>query len=1045
MKQMSLIILFFGIYLDVFSFPHVAPLPPNMQDSSYWQQQTDYKIDVVLNDEINELNGNIHIAYKNNSPDVLAYIWFHLWPNAYKDDGTAFAQQQLENKSTDFYFARKRQRGYIDSLSFMVDGEKVRVETDPKHADIVKVLLNSPLQSGQTITITTPFNVKIPDSFSRLGHVGQSYQITQWYPKPAVYDRKGWHPMPYLDQGEFYSEYGSFDVAITLPRNYVVGATGDLQDESEVAWLAQKAAETARITDFDEKDLSFPPSSIDLKTLHYKQNNIHDFAWFADKRFHVLKDEAVLPVSKRKVDIYALFTNQEANLWRKGAVYVRNAVLFYSEHVGEYPYKQCTAVQSALSAGAGMEYPNVTVIGLSRSQVALETVIVHEVGHNWFYGQLGSNEREHPWMDEGINSYYERRYIQYFHPNATLFGDSAGKALRLLGMGNLTSDDQFPLLYLFSARTGSDQPIELPAEKYAPINYGTIVYAKTAVAFRYLEKYLGTAKFDQIMQQYYRQYEFKHPYPEDLRHIFEANTPQNLEWFFDELLKSNHKLDYKIAKVVRKKEKIANTTYDQLTIKQHLGNVRGPYTISAFKNDSLVKTVWYDGFNGKMDILFPTGDFDRYELDTRRYAPDLYRQNNTYKFGLCHRPCKPQLRLLGTLENPERKQIFWFPAIAYNTYDKTMLGVALYSSFLPARRVQWQIMPLFATGTNTLAGTGKISLQHLGTNKFWNNLSVSVGANYFGTGYFSVYSKDTSLDNKLVRRETAKYLRLNTLVQYSWNGGKNPSRSDVNNAVWLRHAWINHSAHERDNPDLYNYSSALPYLADWNLKQVLEIGFSAKNTRLINPYSLQIDLQQLIGNQNATLVQVEAKYRFTYNSPRKGFDIRLYAGGFLKATQHAYQLSLADRGRYDYSLDDFYIGRFEQSGLWSKQVAMRQGGFKVPLNLGYSDKYLLAMNLKSGLPLRKIPIKLYADFALPIPDPANYWEQQIGGRFFADAGIAITPLPDVFEIYIPLLHSKNIQTSFDAQDTKFYEKISFMLNINKLNPFKKINQIATLF
>ena len=130
-----------------------------------------------------------------------------------------------------------------------------------------------------------------------MGHIGESYQISQWYPKPAVYDRSGWHQMPYLDQGEFYSEFGSFDVSITLPANYVVGATGILQNEEEKKWLNNLAADTAwmRIPDYLRE--GFPASSNQMKTLRYTEDNIHDFAWFADKRFHVLKGNVRLPES----------------------------------------------------------------------------------------------------------------------------------------------------------------------------------------------------------------------------------------------------------------------------------------------------------------------------------------------------------------------------------------------------------------------------------------------------------------------------------------------------------------------------------------------------------------------------------------------------------------------------------------------------------------------------------------------------------------------------------------------------------------------------
>ena len=199
--------------------------------SQYWQQEVNYTIEVSLNDKEHSLTGFEKIEYINNSPDTLTFIWFHIWPNAYKTDKTAFSDQKLENGDTKFYFSDKKQKGYINRLDFKVDNKTAEIQDHPEHIDIIKLILPVPLPPGQKTIITTPFHVKLPFNFSRGGHDGDSYQVTQWYPKPAVYDRNGWHPMPYLDQGEFYSEFGSFDVSITVPENYVVGATGVLQNE----------------------------------------------------------------------------------------------------------------------------------------------------------------------------------------------------------------------------------------------------------------------------------------------------------------------------------------------------------------------------------------------------------------------------------------------------------------------------------------------------------------------------------------------------------------------------------------------------------------------------------------------------------------------------------------------------------------------------------------------------------------------------------------------------------------------------------------------
>ena len=197
----------------------------------YWQQKVDYYIQVSLNDKERSLDAFEKINYTNNSPDTLQFIWFHLWPNAYKNDKTAFSNQLLENGRTDFYFSNNEQRGYINRLDFRTREIVLRTEPHPKHIDIIKVVLDKPLAPGKSIEITTPFHVKLPFNFSRGGYIGNAFQITQWYPKPAVYDSKGWHEMPYLDQGEFYSEFGNFNVEITAPETYIIAASGKLSDE----------------------------------------------------------------------------------------------------------------------------------------------------------------------------------------------------------------------------------------------------------------------------------------------------------------------------------------------------------------------------------------------------------------------------------------------------------------------------------------------------------------------------------------------------------------------------------------------------------------------------------------------------------------------------------------------------------------------------------------------------------------------------------------------------------------------------------------------
>ena len=321
--------------------------------SKYFQQQVDYTIDVTLNDSENTLTGFEIINYSNNSPDTLRYIWFHVWPNAYKNDHTAFSEQLLQLNRTDFYFSEEAKRGYINRLDFKVNNKTAELEDDSLYIDIEKLILPAPLPPGETIKISTPFHEKIPFNFSRGGYVDHAYQITQWYPKPAVYDNKGWHPMPYLDQGEFFSEFGNYHVQITVPESYVVAATGQLQNENEIKWLEQKASQDPsqqpiisiknpvlvtkpkKTKKVYKPTIHHPKKIINTKneqqvlektkTLVFDQKNVHDFAWFADKNFMVRHDTMRLP-SGRIIDAWAFFLPSDLPVWKNTIQFIKDAV-----------------------------------------------------------------------------------------------------------------------------------------------------------------------------------------------------------------------------------------------------------------------------------------------------------------------------------------------------------------------------------------------------------------------------------------------------------------------------------------------------------------------------------------------------------------------------------------------------------------------------------------------------------------------------------------------------------------------------------------------
>ncbi|HQW42464.1 MAG TPA: M1 family metallopeptidase, partial [Flavobacteriales bacterium] len=695
MDPSTTLVYYFRSCVCVLTCTFLTSLSAIAQD--YFQQQVDYTINVRLDDATHTLHAHEDFTYTNNSSTSLDTIWIHVWPNAYKDRISALCKQLARDGDLDLHFAKEEERGSIDSLDFSANEQKLAWGFHPKHEDIAWLLLTEPLRPTDSITVSTPFRVQIPDGkFSRLGHTGEAYYITQWYPKPAVFDAQGWHTMPYLSSGEFYSEFGSFDVTIILPENYVVGATGMLQTAEERAFMDRLAA--IQDTTTTRGSNAIPASSSGLKTIRFTQDKVHDFAWFADKRFIVRKSEVALPKSGRTVTTWALFTPRNKDVWAKGVNYVDRAVLHYGEHVGEYPYDACTAVDGTISAGGGMEYPMITIINSTSDAQSLDNVITHEVGHNWFYGILGSNERDHAWMDEGMNSFVELLYMRKYYPNGQL-AISIPFLKKTFGQIKDIHRFQSEMGYRLNARRNLDQPLSLSSNDFTMINYGTMVYMKTALVMDHLLAYLGEETMDRCLQAYYNAWKFKHPQPEDMRVVFEKESGKDLGWVFDGMIGSDQKVD---VKALRCKGE------DGLRIRSNF-NSPVPFPISFWIGSDSLGSDWIQIAPGRTETLTEWPNADRIVIDANNRTLDIDRRNNKVRsHGLCKRGHFPKFEPFLGLERNDRRSIYYAPAVAWNGHDGFQAGLVLHNTTFPSQRTEWVLAPLYGFGSQRIGGAARI-------------------------------------------------------------------------------------------------------------------------------------------------------------------------------------------------------------------------------------------------------------------------------------------------------------------------------------------------
>lgn len=928
---------------------------------NYFQQEVNFNIEVELLDKTQAISAFETIEYTNNSTKTLDTIYFHIWPNAYKNLETGYGKEKIDSKDKEYVLNQKIYRGYIDSLDFKVNGIKVDFYLHKESEDILYVILNNSLLAGETITISTPFYVKIPRSHSRLGYAEQSFQITQWYPKPAVFDLGGWHYFPYRDQGEFYSEFGSYNVEITAPENYTIAATGNLMNTQ---------------------------SEENIKTYTYSENNIHDFAWFADINLKIDIDSVQLPYSNRWVKTISYY-NPSSSLWKEANQYIKDAVYYYSLWLGDYPYKTCKAIQSELGAGGGMEYPTITVIGTGNNPFDLESVIMHEVGHNWFYGILGSNEREHPWMDEGINSAYESRYLETKYPN------------KLDGLPNIdkyslkhTKADYYA--YLLSASRNSDQAGNLNSEQYKMINYGTIVYKKDAAIINYLRHYLGDEEFDRIMKIYFETWKFKHPQPNDFKNVFAENSSKNLSWFFDDLLSSKSKTDYKI-KSLKKRD-----NYSELQIK-NTRKIHPPLFIQLYQQDSLVKEIISEGF--KNDSTYQLEEiFDKIYIDYNFRSIDFNRNNNFVKSkGLFRKNEKLSFEFIGAKPEAHKTQIYYSPIMGYNTTNEFMFGAAFFSNWAFPNQFEYFIMPMYSFGNEQVSGETYFSYHIESNNNFIKQVSPYISTKTYG------------LSN------TQNYFQIQAGVD-----------------IDIQHFLVSHPT--KQNLKFY-YIASSQYFDANKFNQFINIEYTAKNKRWYNPFSFK---SKLTINEEFALISADIKQELTYSKPHTGLKVRFFAGAFLfnNSNNGQYNLSLSGTsGIYDYAYEESFIGRndsYEQ--FWAHQFIANEGGFSTYAPFS-SHQWMSSITISSTLPI-KTPLEFY--FTLAAFEGSN--------QFFDDgiaweSGLAINVIRDMAIIYLPFsfLTHEQINETNALYTEQYIERVRFTLLLNEWNIRKLARNIDDFF
>ncbi|HKG94257.1 MAG TPA: M1 family metallopeptidase [Gemmatimonadaceae bacterium] len=618
-----------------------ARLPSGRPGPGYWQQQVDYSIDVALEPGTRELRGSGRVVYHNNSPDTLRELHWHLYQNVFRPDSGGSARRSILG------LIMPTTRG-ITVTRLAARGRELAREID---RTLMRTPLAEPLTPGDSLAIDVAWELEVPPSPAiRTGARGGDFGIAQWYPQVAAYDDvHGWDTTQYDGAGEFYLEYGDWDVRIGVPAGMLVAATGMLQNAADVLTPAQRArldgaraGSVAHVVTPDEVRARRRGDGGGTRSWRFVARGVRDFAWAASPRF-VWDATRTAPNAAQPAGVLvsAVYRDDEARDYEGSAALARQAVEYWSERFGPYLWPQVTLVSGPVE---GMEYPTLAFGGpASRLENYPVGVILHELGHQWYPMMLGTHETRFPAMDEGMTTFITTL------AQARLLGPNNfwSPRLPLFLRGVLGAGDERRWLaatYLVSTGGAGDLPLLTHAHEMDAYQLGLLVYTKMSSALFLLRDVLGAETLERAMREYHARWALRHPYPEDFFRTVENVSGRDLEWFWQQWFRETRVADVAVAQVDTARSGDSWTAEIRLA---NRGTAAMPVTVALTLRDGSVRTLRVDetAWGDWRDARAVRGSFValradslpapvvKVEADPAQVVPDVRRRDNVWPRG----------------------------------------------------------------------------------------------------------------------------------------------------------------------------------------------------------------------------------------------------------------------------------------------------------------------------------------------------------------------------------------------------------------------------
>jgi hypothetical protein len=578
---------------------------------AYWQQRVEYRIEAELDPAAARLQAQQIAVYHNNSPDTLHSVLVHLHQNAFAEGVQRVRRVPITGGVTLEHVVVNG----IPARTGTGTGSRYRVDGTLLWIDLARPLLpGSALELGIGWHFTVP-----PRGAPRTGHAdNEAFVVAQWYPQIAVYDDlRGWHDTPYWTNGEFYTEYGDFEVQLTVPEGWIVGATGTLDNADEVlapevrARLARAAAQDSIVhvvtaDDIEQRRVTAVEPGAQL-TWRFRARDVRDFAFAASNRYLWDATRVGWPGARAPVTVHALY-RPEAARWTEAARYMRHATAFHAQRWGAYIYPHITAAEGPIG---GMEYPMLVFIGAPAQAADLYAVLSHEIAHQWWPMMVGSNESHYAWQDEGLATYVEDLSARDYFDGSTPHFATQDAYLRIAG-----SDAELPIM-------------TRPDLFGIGAQYGVAAYTKPGTLLRALGAVIGEDVVHDALREYTTRWLLRHPAPFDFFHVVEDVAQQDLDWFWTPWFFDTAVLDHAVRAVSIAAGRVTITVED-------LGDAPMPVPVritlasGAVLNERLPVEPWLRGEMTQTLTLTVAEPVTLIEIDPDRLLPDVRRENNRW-------------------------------------------------------------------------------------------------------------------------------------------------------------------------------------------------------------------------------------------------------------------------------------------------------------------------------------------------------------------------------------------------------------------------------